>query len=167
MSESFLYIYIYIKVAVVNVLHSREYWRCGKGLEGLLHVGQVLGRDSPITTMSLQRFLYCNQDGHDNRSRSRQSLVKDRRFRVVTEICSVTIGYFMSQQRVTKTKEPCVVTRQFLCRDRVWSRPEHSMSRQSIYVSRQSLALGRNFMLRHGVFVSRQSLARLGVFLSR
>ena len=47
----------------------------------------------------------------------------------------------MSRQRVAKTNEPCVVTRKFLCRDRVWSRLGVSMSRQS-------LALGRDFMLR-------------------
>ena len=64
---------------------------------------------------------------------------------------------------MARTNEPCVATGQFLCRDRVWSRPGVSMSRQSIYVSRQSLAFCREFMSQQSVFRSRQSLVGPGV----
>ena len=61
--------------------------------------------------MSQQRFPCRNRDGHDKRSGLRRSLVKAKRFHVVTKICSVA------------TRFHGVVLRQdILCRDREWPR---------------------------------------------
>ena len=44
-------------------------------------------------TMSQQRFPYRDRDGHDKRSGLRRSFGKAKRFHVMTEICSVAIGF--------------------------------------------------------------------------
>ena len=41
---------------------------------------------------------------------------------------------------------------QFLCPDRVWSRPRDSMSRQDIFMSRQSLVKTKGFYVAAGYF---------------
>ena len=43
--------------------------------------------------------------------------------------------------------------RVILCRDKFWSRPRVSMSPQSISVSRHSLVLAKDFLLRQSVFM--------------
>ena len=66
--------------------------------------------------MSRQRFPWCDQDGHDKRSELRRSLVKAKRFRVMTDICSVSIGF-----------HGVVSGQGILCRDKVWPRPKDLM----------------------------------------
>ena len=70
--------------------------------------------------MSRQRFPCRDRDSHDKKSGLRRSLVKAKRFRVMTEICSVA------------TRFHGVVSRQgILCRDIVWPRPKGLVLRHS------------------------------------
>ena len=80
-----------------------------------------------IVTMSLPR-----QPRQEVRVVTR-SLVKAKRFRVVTEICSVAIGFHG------------VVLRQgILCRNIVWPRPKGLVSRHSI-LCRDRVGQARSF----------------------
>ena len=103
---------------------------------------------------------------------SRQSLVKTKSFYVATELAKVKRNYvvtedfcvaiefgqdqeflchdkiFLCRDRVGQGEEKLCQNRVFFCSNRVWLRPVVFMSRYSIFVLRQSLALDGVFMLR-------------------